>query len=247
MLALVLSETLPICAAPIDTQDPKDVKNLNVSTTTPPPGNGFYVGAYGGANFAQFYGTDSRGSSRDDWGGAGGLKLGYTFAPRPAWQNVQVQPAVEVEGLYLGTESNTRYHLGGPYTTTARNNFDSGAGMVNGILNFKTACCVTPYIGAGVGGEYLNEDSSHYTLFKNGTPIAKGDRSSDDFVFAPQAIVGVDIALTKHWSLFSEYKFIAAIDPRFNYNNVSGSGANEHFNPGFIGQNLAVAGLKYSF
>ena len=180
---------------------------------------GFYVALEGGALFATGYEkqqstsittvtptqcwdpplsqTFNVGSLHDGsgWGGAAGLKGGYNFDSFPACDSLQLrlQPAVEAEALYLGNSD-----------------FDAAALFVNGILRFKTSSIITPYLGAGVGAEWVS-----------GLP-------DSNVGFAVQGLAGVDFAIDKHWSIFTEYHFIDDL-------SIS------------LQQHVVLAGIKYSF
>ena len=241
------------------TNDPKEVKDPKEMTQTQQfeSDAGFYVGVYGGSQFATNYvnknegvsggfgstGTGTNGTN-DFFGGVGGLKAGYNFQ---SWRicdsySLRWQPAIEVEGLYLGTHSSDTFG-GNGIAANSRTNYTSGAGFVNGILRIKNASPVTPYLGVGIGGEYLTSSTDIDTNVAGQGHIT-GVHGSD-FVFAAQALGGFDFAINKHWTIFGEYKFIDAINPNLGGNG--GGGSHYSYNPDQIQQHVVVAGLKYNF
>ena len=243
--------------------DPKDMKDIQVQTTAPQPiNNPFYVAVYGGANFSQNYGNDhasasipgfgggsAKGANSGDWGSVGGVKFGYEFR---AWEyrKFHITPALEVEGLYLGSGLNSSYGInlkGTSFTSNSHTNFNDAALFVNGILNFKNESMFTPYLGVGVGGEYVNADETHSQLAADGATVGSGTNHANDIDFAVQGIAGLNARLNEHWSLFTEYKFIAVINPSLNYSNVAQTGTDYRFHPDYIGQHIVTAGVKYNF
>jgi len=238
--------------------DSKDMKELKTTAELRPSDAGFYVAAYGGAQFYTYYGNNRQTLSFPDgstissnaaytpnYGGVGGIKGGYNFESFPICDtmSLRLQPAVEAEALYLGTTSTNGFT--GPLGTAATTNdsFNSAAWFINGILRFKNSSIVTPYIGIGVGGEYLTIHGDAVTSFP-GEPHVTGLNGSD-VDFAAQALGGFDIAIVDHFSIFTEYKFIDAIGTNAGTNAVGFS--TYRFKPDQIQQNLIVAGLKYSF
>ena len=158
---------------------------------------------------------------------------------------LRLQPAVEVEAMYIGMGSKATESLGAApvHDSTSWNN---AAGFVNGILRFKLTDSgsffsrLTPYVGVGVGAEYL---TTHTDLQIGGANA--GGVNDQDVDFAAQGLVGVDYALNQHWTVFTEYKFIDAIGADF----VSSAGAagTYRFAPDQIQQNIATLGVKYNF
>jgi hypothetical protein len=128
------------------TNDMKDMKQ--VSPAMNPSDAGFYVGAYGGVNFSSNYGdrtTSINGPGGSDVtpdhvhtgvGAVGGIKAGYNFESFPVCSSFRLQPAVEVEGLYIGMDSKAQGG-GGAASYHDSTSWNNAAGFVNGILRFK--------------------------------------------------------------------------------------------------------------
>jgi opacity protein-like surface antigen len=253
--AFAVALTLPAFAgtdtAPTVAPDSKDVKQ--VAPTTESSDAGFYVAAFGGVNFDTWYGnnrqtistpggsTISTQSNIDSqWSGAGGVKIGYNFETTHAGF-LLLQPAVELEGLYVGMDASTATNV---FATGASERFstNSADAFLNGILRFKNSSIVTPYIGLGIGGQYLTQ---HAEITTAGGGSATGLDTSD-FDFAAQGLFGIDVAITEHISLFTEYKFIEALGTDAKNANVLGN-LTYRFKPDQIQQNLITAGIKYTF
>ena len=220
---------------------------------------GFYVAAYGGAQFDTDYGNNRQTADGDlfgttgtgakinsGWGGAAGVKFGYKFESFPIsnFMSLRLQPAVEAEGLYIGDNSHAK-DLAGPGSSE---HFSSNSGdfFINGILRFKNSTIVTPYVGVGAGLQYITThgDISIPAAGVNATGL---DTSSLDF--AAQALFGFDVAVTNHVTVFTEYKFIDALGNDGTSYGVPGAvgGGTYRFKPDQIQQNLITAGVKYEF
>ena len=246
--------------------DSKDMKDFRMTANLQEPDAGPYVAAYGGADFTNindgskyeigdvgpthFSGGGIKsggGSTTNTVGGVGGVKIGYNFESYDIDEGFRLQPAVEVEALYIGGTGTNNFSYSSPEVISVKSSYENAAAMVNGLVRFKIDSPVTPYIGFGVGAEYFNATdvslvdnfSGHYAHYDNG-----------EFVFAGQGLVGLDIELAKHWSLFTEFKFIIMDNPRTiinGFNTDQGSSAHYTYRPDYIGQNIGVAGIKYSF
>ncbi len=249
---LALATTLAVHAG-TEMKDSKDVKQMSQTTTESDAG--FYVAAYGGVNFSTNYGDRHSSLSapgafaattpdniHSEVGGVGGIKGGYNFESFAVCDGLRLQPAVEAEALYIGMSSKYTDNVPNLHDSTSWNN---AAGFVNGIVRFKLTdgnswfSRITPYLGVGVGAEYL---TAHTDLNVGGAH--PGDVGDSDVDFAAQALGGIDFALTPHISLFTEYKFIDALGASFT---SSVGGATYRVAPSQIQQNLATVGVKYSF
>jgi len=249
------TDTTPAPAAPApDSKDMKDMKDVKqIAPTVQQSDAGFYIAAFGGVNFDTWYGNDrqtittrtgstttSESDINSQWGGVGGVKIGYNFESTQAGF-LLLQPAVELEGMYVGMDASSSANVFAP-GNSERFSTNSADTFINGILRFKTGSIVTPYIGLGVGGQYL---TTHGQIAPAaGGPVTGLDTS--DWDFAAQGLFGIDVAITDHISLFSEYKFIEAIGTDAKNANV-GAGATYRFKPDQIQQNLITAGVKYTF
>ena len=194
-----------------------------------------------------------RGSNNDHIGGMGGLKVGYNFESLPVANHFAIQLALEGEAYYSGDRLSTRSSFGPGDGTSGdfslHGNMNNVAAMINGLLRVKTGTCFTPYIGAGTGVEFLTftQPVVSEVGFANEAP----NHNANDFAPAVQAIGGFDIELAKHWTLFTEYKYLVAIDPEFNLGTINfggpGAGFNTKYQPTYMGEHLLSTGIKYNF
>ncbi len=251
-VALMALATPLALHAGTEMKDSKDMKQT--SQTEYGSDAGFYVAVYGGTNFSTNYGdrhtsfgpggAATPDNIHSEVGETGGIKGGYNFESFPVCDGLRLQPAVEVDAMYIGMDSSAQNNtgVGSVRSSTSWNN---AAGFVNGILRFKLTNSgsffsrLTPYIGVGVGAEYL---STHTHLNVAGGNV--GGVSDDDVDFAAEGLVGLDYNLNQHWTLFTEYKFVDAIGADFNSSTAAGT---YRFAPNQIQQNLATLGVKYNF
>jgi opacity protein-like surface antigen len=242
--------------------DDKDMKSVSAPEAVAPSDAGVYLAAFGGADFAQDFNNgrvsnDGFGinfayhtNNSNYVGGVGGLKVGYNFESFPLGGVFRLQPAVEGEAFYLGSKVNLTAHYPSGDPFNVEGHMSNAAFMVNGLLRLKTGTCFTPYIGAGIGVEYMTFSrpfSSEQGLFNGSYPVQK---SADALAFAVQAIAGFDIEITKNWSFFTEYKFVGAIDPAFSFGQITfspGTSYNLNVDSNCIEQHLATVGVKYQF
>jgi len=233
------------------TRDHKDMKDVVSESDA-----GIYVAAYGGAQFWTDYGNNHQtnpggalfgpgGSStqiHSFWGGVGGLKVGYNFNSFEMCDTMRLQLAVEAEALYIGDNSHASDLAGGGSYESFSSN--SAAFFINGIGRFKNRSIVTPYMGLGFG---LEDVSTHgyLRLPSAGTTIT--GLNTNDIDPAIQGLFGFDIAVARHVSIFTEYKFIDAFTENGVSNLPAPVGGSFHFVPSQIQQHLITAGVKYSF
>jgi len=234
--------------------DTKDMKEI-APVTAPVSDAAFYVAAYGGANFSDSYGNKrevlSFGGANLDvganhthtgLGGVGGIKVGYQFDSYEITEGFRLQPAVEGEALYIGGESEQNIIFGIDHEKFSYNSADF---LVNGIVRFKIeGCPVTPYVGVGVGLQYITvHGEGNIPLL--GAHITGFD--DQDIDFAAQALAGLDFKLCDHWTLFGEYKFIDALGTNLSLPVTAVPGLTYRFKPDQIAQQLATMGIKYDF
>ncbi len=230
---------------------PGEVRVEQPTTPEAGPAPGVYASVYGGADFTNYGNrradvTGSGGTTditpdniHSDIGGAVGVKLGYNLPFYANLNFVSLQPAVEVEGMYLGTKS-TYTTLGGALND--HTSYNSGAGFLNTIVRFDFNKPIVPYLGIGAGAEYI---TTHTDWSGPGAHITGLGGNTWDF--AAQGLAGVDFKLMPHITVFTEYKFINAFDTDVKSSNVGGSSADYHFKPDNLQQQVITAGVKYSF
>jgi opacity protein-like surface antigen len=178
----------------------------------------------------------------------GGIKAGYNFESFAVCEDLRLQPAVEVEGLYIGMRSKDAFKL--PPGTVGFNDtttYNNAAGLVNGIIRFKIAdgfmAHIVPYVGLGAGVEYVTA----HTDLSSSAGLHPGNAGDQDLDFAADALAGVDFNLNKHWTLFTEYKFVDALGTDLKSPSVTAGGSDYRFKPDQLAQQLATVGVKYNF
>jgi OOP family OmpA-OmpF porin len=110
----------------------------------------------------------------------------------------------------IGMDHGTVYSTGGTGISTgpASGNANAFSVMGNGYYDFATDTPIKPYVGAGVG-------FARVALSEVG--VGAGSAVNDsDVAFAYQAMGGVSYQLTPRGTLFTEYRYFAVDDPRFN-------------------------------
>jgi opacity protein-like surface antigen len=196
--------------------DPKDMKELLPPAATP---TNFYTAVYGGAEFAENYGDETQSQT---------ALQARTITTCEARANcctstTKLEDIQDSSGLDSGVDWVAGAKFGYNFDSSwflqpavesefiYLNKDSAFAGFINGVERLQLIPRVTPYVGIGVGAEDLQ--------------LPRG-RELD---FAGQAFGGLDLELSSHWSVFSEYKFIDALAV------------------GQIQQHVVVAGVKYNF
>lgn len=152
-----------------------------------------------------------------------GFENGYAIGVAAGWQ---FTPNWRAEGE-LGYRENSLLIV------TPGNNPDGSARattmMVNGYFDLPTKTLFTPYIGAGIGAAYLQQDIA-----------ASGTQITDEhaWAFAYQGMIGASATLTDTVSANLEYRYMATSEPL--YKDVTGS-----FYKSRYGSNAVMAGLTF--
>jgi len=252
--------------------DAKDMKEIAAVPAPITSDAGFYLALEGGANFSQSHdrkqietgngpgsltGTATNyGSGDDGIGAVGGVKFGYNFESYDIGDGFGLQPAVEEEVMYVGSYDKNKYTIAsanggfGPFTGfpySTRDTFNNVAFLTNGIVRFKTGTLFTPYLGLGVGGEYVTND--HVKLKNIGNAQAGNMSDGNSLNVAANALIGFDIEVAKGWDLFTEYKYLVAFDPVLSNTITTSPGTTFTYASklGWYSQNLVTAGIKYNF
>ena len=104
--------------------------------------------------------------------------------------------------------------------------------LVNGYYDFKNDSNWTPYVGAGFGLIRLDMGDA--------APIGGSRIDDDDVVIAAQGIAGVGYRVNERFSLFTDYRFLAAADPDFA--TASGAKVESEYS-----EHRIVVGLRWTF
>ena len=156
-----------------------------------------------------------------------------TFGPGATTFNdrVEFDPSINIGGTggfdfgFLRMEGELSYKNGEMSKITEQNsgtriaNVDGRLGalamMFNAFLDLHNNTRVTPYIGGGVGFATLHLSDTYGTETTTGQR-SRLYRSDDDTVFAYQAGAGLEIALTKRFSLDLGYRYFGTTKATFN-------------------------------
>ncbi len=179
-----------------------------------------------------------------------GAGVGATIAVDPTLRSVSGKHDAEDENLNLDVLGNAGYawsngwHLEGEFFHNQNNTKSvpgfTGAGghvsnnvlFANVLYDFKMGSIFTPYVGAGVGPDFVNVKS----VGANGVGFLKGDT----LVGAYQGIAGVAAQLDRNWAVTADYRYIASFDPKVD-STAGGQGRLDN-----ASHNIIV-GVRYSF
>lgn len=149
---------------------------------------------------------------------------------------------LRLEGEYLSTENDTETVVfnGNNFSgSAARGSIETESIFFNIIKVFNNDGTYSPYIGAGIGFTDVESDIS----YGNG-PAAIND---SDEVFSYQFLAGLDVAFSKKFSGFVEYRFVAADDVNLNRFGGGPGGLQTTSQEGDVELDAFALGLRYSF
>ncbi len=238
-----------------------EVPQFRVDTAQRGSGSRYSFSLYGGANLSQTdnsfidlsptlgpasdlefsHDTDSNISYH------GGLRLGYSFDPFASEMNEFssednwiVVPEIFLDLFYVNWDAkgNVNQNFVGLSDMVADTNFDVFAFTVNGIAKFKYKG-FAPYLGGGFGGAAMFARPSTLTFNNLGTDF-RFRSFEDDFVFAMQAIAGIELELIRNFAIFTEYKFLYLHSASFKHGEFD-------LDMDFAGTHLVSGGLKLYF
>jgi OmpA-OmpF porin, OOP family len=109
--------------------------------------------------------------------------------------------------------------------------------LINGYYDIDTSSNLVPYVGAGVGGAYLDLDGK----VKTDGVSAKGT----DNVFAYQGIVGLGYQITPNWRADANYHYLGMAKATFT-GKVNGGNTKYRLSDTFK-TNLFNVGVSYFF
>lgn len=211
----------------------------------------------------------------------GGINLQHSNAPNPSIEFNGTSLTLPA-GLNIGASARTGYAVGGvvgfafpmglraegeityrsnrqdynlegtlipglPSPTIAYSNITSVAIMGNAYWDFRINERWRPYIGGGVGVSIISAD------LKLAAFGAEGDLGSDTkYVFAYQAMAGVQYFLQNDFAIGLEYKFHGTLDPTFKSKLIEVSGpvnftASAKFDHSAYFNHAIMATVKYYF
>lgn len=167
--------------------------------TTEQEDPGFYVGAFGGTNWAHLK-EHHHVKGKFKMGYVGAVSLGYKFdngfrvEGEIAYRRNKLK-SFSIKDSFGAELSLSDFRASGHTSTTSY--------MANILYDFDFGYCLTPYIGAGIGYADVHA-SAHSKDF----PQYKASESSKGF--AAQGIVGVSYALCEKTSIGVEYRYFKA-------------------------------------
>lgn len=195
---------------------------------------GVYLGAGLGAVFPEDSETRVGGVKNrlDQNTGIVGLgNLGYAFGNGLRTEGELSYRYSDIDGVHgLGSGPDSRGSFGVfGFLANALYDFDlSGFGVPSNIK---------PYVGAGVGGAFVDADRNGRVGGVPGGTFLKGD----DVVFAWQAIGGVGVDLTNSWTATVDYRYFATEDATFDTTTAGVNGRADY------AAHSVIAGLRYNF
>ena len=189
---------------------------------------GWYVGLDAGANWIEetdaVFDASTEGATSFDTGWAAFGTAGY------AWDHFRTE-------LELGYRANNLDQFfggeGGP--APADGDFDEFSQMLNIVYDWDVTGDWGLFFGAGAGGDYIRytDDSSHSV-----------DIHDTDWVFAWQALAGLNYHLTANTDLFVGYRYFNAQEPEF----TELDGITLHSDVyDTVNKHTATIGLRYAF
>lgn len=113
----------------------------------------------------------------------------------------------------------------------ANGHLTNNAIFLNAFYDFKTGSILTPYVGAGIGPNFVDINKEG----RNG-----GYLDGSAVVAAYQGIVGVSAQLDSNWAVTADYRYVGSYDPKVSYSS-GGEARTTNASQNFI------LGLRYSF
>jgi outer membrane protein OmpA-like peptidoglycan-associated protein len=108
--------------------------------------------------------------------------------------------------------------------------------FANALYDINLGSFLTPYVGAGVGVDFVDADNIGPFLSGNSTAHINGSSVK----LAYQGIAGVAAKLDNEWEVTADYRYVASLDPKLN-NNVGGKDRIDNASHNII------LGVRYNF
>jgi outer membrane protein OmpA-like peptidoglycan-associated protein len=191
--------------------------------------NGWYVSLEGGANWIEdwdhtFFPGVTPASASFETGWAVLASVGY------GWNNWRL----EFEAGYRDNDGDGGTWNLAPFGASTFNyDMSEVSLMLNVLYDIPLTERMSLSLGAGAGADFVDVDLNYFGL----------PASDDDWVFAYQAIAGLNYAIGRQTDLFVNYRYFRATEPDFNFvpvigQTVSGDDLVKH---------TATIGLRYHF
>lgn len=252
------------------------VTSYCAAADSPESDAGFYVGVFGGFGSSSSSDLRQQGSvyltpplpnlpvdangSTDGSNGIAiaGIQIGYQWDQweiAPGWG---LQPAVELEGIYIGKHSpmgTMPVHpsfLGVQYVTIP---MTTGVVLPNFVLTLRTPYSdkIFPYVGLGVGAAFVSiNGSDSANPSEPGINHFNSDPDASDFAFSWQVKAGLKAEILEDTYLFLEYRYLSIESTSYTFGETDYPGAHQpttkwNVNLGRQEFNLIIIGLQYKF
>ena len=137
---------------------------------------------------------------------------------------------IRFEGEYFHNQNNIKSVEA---ATVGGGHLSNNALFANMFYDYDTGTIYTPYVGVGVGPDFVNVKSVGAA---NGVGYLRGDT----VVAGYQGIIGVSAQLDDNWAATADYRYIGSYDPKVD-STIRGQGRVDN-----ASHNLIV-GVRYSF
>lgn len=226
----------------------------------------FNISQFGAAFFEPELGgplaVDAFGSTNHVTTGFVGGNAGYQWSSFNLFNTpIGLAPAVELEGYSLGKNTFSGHDINNDTTRLPEHDFfvsyptTTGVFLINAIANFDVVNQqrLHPYVGAGFGAAVLsitNANSTQVAPAEVGVNHYNSDTNSTDTTFAGQVKAGLSFDLTKHISVFGEYRWLYLSDSSYTFGSTvypdHAATSSWLVKLGSQNYNLGAAGIRFS-
>lgn len=222
------------------------------------------VSQYGTAFFLEPLAVDAFGQTNSRSVGMVGGHVGYQWSDlffNALNRQVNLTPAVELEGYYVGKNSFSGQEVNNETTRLLAHDFlvtypiSTGVFLANTVLNFNSANYARwrPYVGAGIGAAVLsisNADSTQTAPLELNVNHYNSNPNDKTASFAAQIKTGLNFALNDRFSVFAEYRWLYIADSDFTFGSTVYTGhpvtSSWNVNLGSQYYNLGAAGIRFT-
>jgi opacity protein-like surface antigen len=250
---------------------------VEVETVTAAPIGNAYVSFFGGGGSStktnmSLYGTalfsedlggplavDAFGNTNSRSVGMIGGHVGFQWEDvlTDAWT---ITPAIEAEGFYLSRSDFEGHEINNDTDRLPEHDFDvtyptsANVFLMNAVLNLNLNTWFRPYVSAGLGGALVSisgATSIQVAPPEVGVNHFNARTSDKDSVFASQVKVGATFAISQHFDVFAEYRwlYLAASHYTFGSTVYPGHAVTTAWQLDLRSQNynMGAAGIRYIF
>lgn len=188
----------------------------------------------------------------------GGIQLGYEWSEYVMSEGWSLQPAAELEGIYIGRHTPlgvmpvTPAFLGTQYVTIP---MTTGLLMVNGVFTLETPITkrLLPYVGGGIGAAFISiRGADSANPMEPGINHFNTSPSATDFAFAFQLRAGVKAEVVEKIFLFLEYRYLSISPTQYTFGETNYPGlhlptTDWQVDLGRQEYHLMLVGIQYKF